>query len=59
MAKPSWESQSKAQLVLSNGDGDGVPAVNKPLPNPNASGQSSHPKSAKQKNPFKAKSSSK
>jgi len=50
---------SKAQLVLSNGDGDGVPAVNKPLPNPNAGGQSSYPKRAKQINPSKAKRSNK
>ena len=50
-------AQHKAQFVLSNGDGDGLPTVNKPLRNPSARGQSSHPKCAKQINPFKAKSS--
>jgi len=47
------------QTAISNGDGDGVRVVNKPLPNPNAGGQSSHPKCAKQINPSKAKSSNK
>ena len=54
-AKPRGESSSKAQLVLSSADGDAVPAVNKPLSNPNAGGQSSRPKCAKQINTSKTK----
>jgi len=57
--KPRGESYPTAQLISSNGDGDSVPAVNKPLPNPNAGGQSSRPKCAKQINLSKAKSSNK
>ena len=56
---PRGESWSKAQLVLSNGDGDDLPTVNKPLPHPSAGGKSSHPKCAKQINPSKAENSNK
>jgi len=37
-AKPRGDSQSKAQLVLSNGGGDDLLTVNKPLQNPSARG---------------------